>query len=82
LGEVAGVGIGDDAQGLVAECELGVAEQGRVGSGDQPAGHLQDGGGRPGRDPGGQFLGLGFQLGAERLGHGGASYRGKSGSSV
>jgi hypothetical protein len=70
LGEVFRVGIGDDALRRIAEGELGVAEEGVVGSGDEPAGHLQDGVGGPGRDPGGQLLGLGFEFGAERLGHG------------
>jgi hypothetical protein len=43
LGEVLRVGIGDDALGLIAECELGVTEECVVGGGDQPARHLQDG---------------------------------------
>ena len=37
------VGIGDDALGLVAEFELGVAEEGVVGGGDEPSCHFQDG---------------------------------------
>jgi hypothetical protein len=69
LGEVLRVGLGDDALRLFAECELGVAEEGLVGGDDQATGHLQDGVGRPGLDPGGQFLGLGFQFGRQRLGH-------------
>jgi hypothetical protein len=70
LGEVLGVGIGDDAQGVVAECELGVAEEGVVGGGDQPPGHVEDGVAGPGGDACRELLGLGFQFGAERLGHG------------
>jgi hypothetical protein len=61
--------MGDDALCPVAEGELGVTEEGLVGGGDQPAGHLQDGVGGSGRDPGGEFLGLGFQFRAEWLGH-------------
>jgi hypothetical protein len=63
LGEVFRVGIGDDALCLVAECELGVAEERVVGSGDEPACHLQDGVGGSGLDACGQFLGPGFQFG-------------------
>jgi hypothetical protein len=70
LGEVFVVGIGNDALSLLAECELGVAEEGLVGGRDEPACHLQDGVGGPGLDPGGQFLGLGFQFGAQRFRHG------------
>jgi hypothetical protein len=71
LGEVLGVGIGDDAQGLVTEFELRVAEEGVVGGGDEPPGHLQDGVGGTRLDAGRQLLGLGFEFGAERFGHGG-----------
>jgi hypothetical protein len=53
----------DDAVGGVAEGELGVAEQGGVGGGDQPPGHVEDVGGRAGGDAGGQLLGTGFQFG-------------------
>jgi hypothetical protein len=70
LGEVLGVGIGDDAPSLVAQCELGVTEEGVVGGGNQAAGHLQDGIGGTGPDACRQLLGLGFQFGAERRGHG------------
>jgi len=70
LGEVLGVGVGDDAVGLSAEGELGVAEEGVVGGSDEAAGHLQDGTGGPGRDPRGEFLGPGFEFGGEWLGHG------------
>lgn len=69
MGEVAGVRIGDDAEGVVAEGELGVAEQGVVGGGDQPAGHLQDGISGSGLDPCREFLGLGFEFGAEWFRH-------------
>lgn len=63
------VGIDDDAQGLVAECELGVAEEGLVGGGDELAGHLQDRIGASGLDASSEFLGLGFEFGRQRLGH-------------
>jgi hypothetical protein len=69
LGEVFGVGIGNDAQGLIAECELGVPKEGFVGGGDEPTGHLQDGIGGSGLDPNGQFLGLRFQFRGQRLRH-------------
>jgi hypothetical protein len=69
LGEVTGVGIGDDAPGLIAECELGVTEECLVGGGNQPACHLQDGARGSGRDAGGQFLSLRFEFGGQRLGH-------------
>ena len=69
LGEVFGIRIGDDAVGLIAEGELGVAKECVVGGGDEAAGHLQDGVGGSGLDPGGQFLGFGFQFGGQRLGH-------------
>ena len=64
-----GIRIGDDAVGLIAEGELGVAKECVVGGGDEAAGHLQDGVGGSGLDPGGQFLGFGFQFGGQRLGH-------------
>ena len=63
------IGIGDDALCLVAECELGVTEEGVVGGGDELAGHLQDRVGASGLDARGQFLGLGFEFGRQRLGH-------------
>jgi hypothetical protein len=69
LGEVAGVGVGDDAEGLIPEGELGVPEQGLVGGGDQPPGDLQDGIRGSGPDAGGEFLGLLLELGTQRLGH-------------
>ena len=56
-----GVRIGHDAQGLIAERELGVPEQGVVGGGDEPTGHLQDRVGGSGLDAGRQVLGLLFQ---------------------
>jgi hypothetical protein len=61
--------MGDEAEGLVAECELGVPEQGLVGRDHESAGHFQNRVGRSGLDPGGQFLGLGFQFRGQRLGH-------------
>ena len=69
LGEVTGVGIRDDALCLIAECELGVAKEGIVGGGNEPAGHLQDGLSRSDLDASGQFLGLGFEFGVKRFGH-------------
>jgi hypothetical protein len=69
LGEVTGVGVGHDAEGVVAEGELGVAEEGVVGGGDEPTGHLQDGVGGSDPDAGGQILGLRFHFGGQRLGH-------------
>ena len=69
MGEVLVVGVGDDAERPVAEGELGVPEEGVVGGGDQPAGHLQDGVGGPGPDAGGEFLGSGLEFGRQRLGH-------------
>jgi hypothetical protein len=62
--------VGDQAESRVAEGELGVAEQGGVGGGDQASGHVQDVGGRAGGDAGGQLLGAGFQFGRQRFGHG------------
>jgi hypothetical protein len=70
LGEVLGIRIGDEALSAVAEGELGVAEEGVVGGGDQASGHVEDGVGGSGPNPGGEFLGLGFEFGAKRLGHG------------
>jgi len=69
LGEVAGVGVGDEAERLVTECELGVAEEGVVSAGDEPPRHLQDGAGGSGLDAGGELLSLGLEFGAERFGH-------------
>jgi hypothetical protein len=60
LGEVTGVRIGDDALGVIAECELGVAKERVVGGGHEPTCHLQNGTGRSGLDPSGQFLSLRF----------------------
>jgi len=70
LGEVLGVGIGHDALCLITQSELGVAEEGVVGGGDEPTCHLQDGVGGSGLDPRGQFLSLGFPFGVKRFGHG------------
>ena len=64
-----GVGIGDDAPCLVAEGELGVAEEGVVGGGDEAADHVQDGVRGSGANAGGEFLGLRFEFGGQRLGH-------------
>ena len=69
MGEVLGVGVGDDAPSLVAQCELGVAEEGVVGGGNEPTRHLQNGIGGPDPDAGGEFLSLLFQFGGQRLGH-------------
>jgi hypothetical protein len=69
LGEVLRVGISDDALGLVAQGELGVAEEGLVGGGDEATGHLQDGVRGSGLDPGREFLGLGFEFGTEWFRH-------------
>jgi hypothetical protein len=69
LGDVFGVGIGNDAQCSVAECELGVTEEGLVGGGDELAGHLQDRIGASGLDTGREFLGLRFEFRRQRLGH-------------
>jgi hypothetical protein len=66
---VLGVGVGDDAQGLVPECELGVAEEGVIGGRDELACHCEDGVGGSGLDAGSEFLGLRFELGRQRLGH-------------
>ncbi len=69
LGEVAGISIRDEALCLIAQCELGVPEEGVVGGGDEATGHLQDGVRGSGLDAGGQFLGLRFLFGGERFGH-------------
>jgi hypothetical protein len=69
LGEVFRVSIGDDALCLVAQRELGVAEERLVGGCDEPTCHLQNGIGGSGRDPGGQFLCLRFLFRGQRLGH-------------
>jgi hypothetical protein len=69
LGEVFVVGIGNDAQRPVPQCELGVAEESLVGGRDEFAGHLQDGVGASGLDTGRKFLGLGFEFGRQRLRH-------------
>jgi hypothetical protein len=71
LGEVFGVGIGDDAQSLIAEFELGVAEQSVVGGGDESSCHFEDGVSRTCLDACRQLLGLLFEFGAERFGHDG-----------
>lgn len=63
------VGIGNDAQRLIAECELGVAEEGLVGGGDELACHFEDGIGASGLDARREFLGLRFEFGRQRLGH-------------
>jgi hypothetical protein len=63
LGEVFGIGIGDDALCVVSQCELGVSEERAVGGGDEPTCHLQDGVRRSGLDARGQFLGLRFLFG-------------------
>jgi hypothetical protein len=69
LGEVFVVGTGNDSQRLVPQGELGVAEEGLVGGGDEPPGHLQDGVGAASLDAGSEFLGLRFEFGRQRLGH-------------
>ncbi len=69
MGEVFVVGIRDQPQRLVAERELGVAEEGLVGGGDEPSGHLQDSLGGSSLDACRQFLGLRFEFGRQRLGH-------------
>jgi hypothetical protein len=71
LGEVTGVGVGHDAPGVVAEGELGVAEEGVVGGGDEATGHFQDGVGRSGANACCEFLGLRFKFGGQRLRHDG-----------
>jgi hypothetical protein len=69
LGEVLVVGIRDDAPGLIAKRELGVAEECVVGGGNQPTRHLQDRVRGSGLDAGRQFLRLRFEFGRQRLGH-------------
>ncbi len=64
-----GISIGDDALRLIAEGELGVAEEGVVGRGNEPACHLQDGVRGSGLDARGQFLSLRFLFGVKRFGH-------------
>ncbi len=60
MGEVAGVGIGDDALCLITQGELGVAEERVVGGGNEPPCHLEDRVGGSGLDARRQFLGLRF----------------------
>jgi hypothetical protein len=69
LGEVFGVGIGDDALRPIPQCELGVSEESPVGGRDEPACHLQDGVRRAGVDASGQRLSLRFQFGGQWLRH-------------
>ncbi len=69
LGEVFGISISDDALCVIAYCELGVAEEGVVGGGDEPTCDLQNGIGGSGRDARRQFLSLGFPFGVKRLRH-------------
>lgn len=57
------VGIGNDAQRPVPQCELGVAEEGLVGGGDEPTCHLEDGIGASSLDASREFLGLRFEVG-------------------
>lgn len=64
-----GVGVGDEAEGVIAEGEFGVAEEGVVGAGNEAAGHSQDRFGGAGLNAGGEFLSLPFEFGAERFGH-------------
>jgi hypothetical protein len=70
LGEVTGVGISDDALCLIAQGELGVSEEGVVGSRDEPTSHLQNRVGTSSLDSRGQLLRSGFEFGIERFGHG------------
>ena len=70
MGEVTGVGIGDDALRLVTQRKLGVTEEGLVGGSNQPTCHLKDSIGGSGLDASGQFLSLRFQFRAKRFGHG------------
>jgi hypothetical protein len=72
LGEVFRVRIGHDAPCLIPQGELGIAEQGVVGGGDEATRHFQDGVGGSGLDAGGQLLGLGFQCGRQGFTHGGS----------
>ena len=53
----------NDALGLVAQRELGVAKEGLVGGGHKPTCHLKDRVGGSGLDARGQFLSLRFLLG-------------------
>jgi hypothetical protein len=69
LGEVLGIGIGDEALRVIAERELGVPEEGLVGGGDEPPRHLQDRVRGSGLDARGEFLGAGFLFRRQRLGH-------------
>jgi hypothetical protein len=69
LGEVLGIGSGDDALCLIAQCELGVAEECLIGSGDEPTGHLQNGVCGSGLDASSQFLGLRFLFGRQWIRH-------------
>jgi hypothetical protein len=59
-----GIGIGDDTLCLIAQCELGVAQERLVGSGDETARHLQDRLSGSGRDACGQFLGWASSAGS------------------
>ena len=63
MGEVLGIGIGDDALRLIAEGKLGVAEECVVGGGNEPTCHLEDRVGGSGLDARGQLLGLRFLFG-------------------
>jgi hypothetical protein len=66
------VGAGGDEVGEVAELQLGVAEEGGVGSGGEGAGDLGDEVISALAEGVGEFLGEGFLLGGEwGLGHGG-----------
>ena len=77
MGEVFGIGVSDEAKGVIAEGELGVAEEGVVGGGDESSGHVEDGLGGAGTDTGGEFLGAGFEFGRQRFGHDRHSGRGQ-----
>jgi hypothetical protein len=61
--------MGDQPQRLIPQGELGVAEEGLVGGGDELSGHLQDGVGASGLDARGQFLRAGFEFGIEWFVH-------------
>ncbi|MBP3960187.1 hypothetical protein J8F10_33590 [Gemmata sp. G18] len=65
------MGIGADAHGLIAEFELGVAEERAAGDYDEPPGHFQDDVSRTCLGACRQLLGLGFESGAERFGRDG-----------
>jgi len=69
LGEVFGIGIGDDALCLITQGELGVAKECVAGRGHEPTGHLKDRVGGSGFDTSGQFLGFRFLFGGQGLGH-------------